>query len=365
MKTKTKRIFSAVVFFIAITTAYCAYNYWGNHQEFMQIRRHSIGGNVNRTLHLMDSIAGFSNPIVNYKFQKLKKKYKNRFILKSESNEKISSSNIANDISSIYKDYWKREFIKQNNEDKTDSVLYKEICNYLIRNSLTKLSYDSLNKNIKNDSLLKKIIEQAGMNCEFFFINGFRDILIWDKQIKEEYTIQLPNDTLNVEVVFIENYIIGGHLDYATFGEFQIGGWASETSLYCNKGTYDLSSEEFDVSYLKHEANHFIDLQKYPELSSADLEYRSKLVELIYCDNTIYDRLKGFIREASPENRDYAHSYASYILILNLSKVLFDKEFETDIKTWESISPKEINEIARDLLQISDSKLNEFSTKVI
>jgi hypothetical protein len=77
-----------------------------------------------------------------------------------------------------------------------------------------------------------------------------------------------------------------------------VGGWAikEDANLYCNKGDYDLNSEHFKVSYLKHETIHFTDLNEYPQLSSADLEYRAKLIELMYCtQETIYDRVTQFV----------------------------------------------------------------------
>ncbi len=53
-----------------------------------------------------------------------------------------------------------------------------------------------------------------------------------------------------------------------------------------------ITSEKYEVSYLKHESLHFTDMNDYPNLSSADLEYRSKVIELIYCtEKTIYDKM--------------------------------------------------------------------------
>ena len=58
------------------------------------------------------------------------------------------------------------------------------------------------------------------------------------------------------------------------------GGWAKEDGLYCLCRHYDLDSERYKLSFLKHEARHFADYELYPELQPSDMEYRSKLTEL-------------------------------------------------------------------------------------
>ncbi len=178
--------------------------------------------------------------------------------------------------------------------------------------------------------------------------------MIWDKQSQSKYTVQLPEAKIDINVIFIENYVLRGASDYATFGYSQIGGWASnnDSSLFCNKGTYKLNSEKFQYSYLKHESMHFLDIKNYPNLEPADLEYRAKLIELIYCtEKSIYKRLDEFIMRASNESREDAHPFANYHLICQLSKKLFNNEFEADISKWKSLTPEEINKASHELFQ--------------
>ena len=218
-----------------------------------------------------------------------------RFVSKEEVFENTSGNKIVNDISNIYREYWRVELMKPLPESRTDSTLYNNIADYVLSNKLTRLSKDSLRKNIKDDSVLKKIIEKEGFKVNFNFRNGFQELFIWNKESTEKYEVILPKDTVKTTVVFIESYHINGYDEFATFGDSQVGGWAIKESatLYCNKGTYDLNSETFEVSYLKHESLHFTDLNNYPNLSAADLEYRSKVIELMYCtEDTIYDEIE-------------------------------------------------------------------------
>jgi hypothetical protein len=215
---------------------------------------------------------------------------------------------------------------------------------------------------------LKKIIEKEGFKVNFKFRNGFQEIFIWNKESTKKYEVILPKDTVITTVVFIEDYHINGYDDFATVGDSQVGGWAIKESatLYCNKGSYDVNSETFEVSYLKHESLHFTDLNNYPNLSSTDLEYRSKIVELMFCtEATIYDKISLFMSGADETNRNNSHPYANYILIQNLSKLIFNSDFNSDINKWKKVSVYKINNAASKLYESSenillkDNSLNE------
>jgi len=233
----------------------------------------------------METINGFSNPIIHIVYYKWKREIDARFITKSEVIENSSGNQIVNDISTIYRSYWRTELLKENVKNRTDTILYNNLKHYLLSNNLTGLSEDSSSKTIKSDTELKKIIEAEGFKSMFMLRNGFQDIFIWDDETMLEYEVILPKDTITAKVVFIENYHIYGYDNYASIGSSQVGGWALKESatLYCNKNSYDLTSETYDVSYLKHESIHFTDMNEYPNLSSTDLEYREKVIELMYC----------------------------------------------------------------------------------
>lgn len=319
-------------------------------RSYNQIISPAANGDVSLTLSRMDSVDKFSNPLVNLKYQKTKKKYTARFLGDIESSKTSCKNEVIDNICSIYQDYWKIKL--QKTPVNCDSILYNKLSHYLVENELTELNLDELSKTIKDDSELTRVIENEGYYCKFFLINGIQDILIWDKQSRSTYSIDLPENNIEVSVVFIENYVLKGAADYATFGHSLIGGWASnlDSSLFCNRGTYKLKSEKFQYSYLKHEALHFIDMIDYPNLESADLEYRAKLIELIYCtEKSIYKRLDEFIIGSSNENRNNSHPYANYHLLSQLSEKFFDVAFEADISKWKSIPPDEINKVSLEL----------------
>lgn len=327
-------------------------------RSYNKIISPAANGNVSITLLRMDSLNKFNNPLVNRKYQKTKEKYGTRFSSDTEKLKTRCNNSVINDICAFYQDYWKIKLL--NTQANCDSILYNKLSHYLVNKKLTKLSFDELSKTIKDDSELTKVIESEGFYCKFMLINGIQDLLIWDKQSQAEYSVDLPEIKIDVNVIFIESYVLRGASDYATFGHSQIGGWASNmnSSLFCNKGTYKLNSEKFQYSYLKHESIHFVDLKNYPNLESADLEYRAKLIELIYCTKkTIYKRIDEFITGASTESRENAHPFANYHLICQLSKKIFNKEFEADITKWKSLTPEEINKASLELFKCGSEKL--------
>jgi hypothetical protein len=362
---KIKYILLVTIGIIVALFIYGKHNFKEDKQTFSELIAKAGTGEITSVLDKSQSIESFQNPIVNFFYKRWKNKLHLRFIAKSEILENTSGNKIIYDVSNIYRGYWKTQLLKKNPKDRNDSSLYNTLADYLLNNQLTKFSRDSLKKTIKNDSELKRIIEGEGFKAEFKYRNGFQEVFIWDKETIDKYRVTLPKDTLNATVIFIENYHLNGYDNYASLGNSQVGGWAIKESatLYCNKSDYDLNSEKFKISYLKHESIHFADLNDYPNLSSADLEYRAKIIELMYCtQKTIYDRILQFLNGASSADRNHSHPYANYNLIKNLSRLLFNSEYESDYTKWENISVETINNAASVLYERSEDTLQNDSS---
>jgi len=341
---------------------YRNYNFENDNQTLLELKTKAGNGEIKYVLNKIEEIESLSNPQINSAYQIWKKGMYARFITKDEVIESATDNTFINDISTIYQKYWRTELLKDNPKNRSDSLLYHNISDYLLINNLTILSEDSLRKNIKDDTELKKIIENQGFKVLFGLRNGFQEVFIWDKETINNYEVVLPKKTINTKVVFIDYFLLAGYDYYASFGSSSVGGWAIKESatLYCNKSDYDLDSEKFRVSYLKHESLHFTDLNEYPNLSSADLEYRSKVIELMYCtEETIYDRIAEFVNGANHSNRSHAHPYANYILIENLSKLIYNSEFKSDITQWKKVSFEKINNAASLLYKKSEEILQK------
>ena len=62
---------------------------------------------------------------------------------------------------------------------------------------------------------------------------------------------------------------------------------------------------------------------------------------------------------ANKADRNNAHSYANYILIKNLSKIIFNSDYESDYTKWKTVSAKKINEAAIKLYEMIEDRLKK------
>jgi len=153
-----------------------------------------------------------------------------------------------------------------------------------------------------------------------------------------------------------------GWKQYATLGLVSTTGWVEGERLYCVSWSYDRSSENFEVSYLKHESRHLADLERYPALKSADLEYRAKLTELAFASTSQRSLLDDFTTK-SALNPDSPHSYANYRVTRDVYRELFDQPFPGTANPWQEVSTQAVRTAARDLLQRNTEILQADSPK--
>lgn len=126
-----------------------------------------------------------------------------------------------------------------------------------------------------------------------------------------------------------------------------------------------MESEKFLVSFLWHEAQHFKDYRLFNSLSSPELEYRAKLVELYCARKTIYNLIEFFIVNSNQESQN-GHSKANYYVIRHLSQYFFNNNFEKNPDKWRSLSSRRINKVALKLLSKNTNylKLKENNIQV-
>jgi len=132
-------------------------------------------------------------------------------------------------------------------------------------------------------NLVAEAFRNRGMHFRGGKTDGYYGPYIWRTTETAAYEVELPEGTQTYKVKLLDGFIAKSWMDYISFGEIGTGGWTdSDGVICCVKSSYDFDSEDFRVSLLKHEAQHAWDLAHSPDMSSEDLEYRAKLVELIY-----------------------------------------------------------------------------------
>ena len=157
---------------------------------------------------------------------------------------------------------------------------------------------------------LRSTFEAAGYHALFGKTQGYYGPYIWRETVPTIYQVQLPDGTAEYTVNILKGFVFRGWMDYLTFGRYGTGGWASpDGTINCVEQAYDFASERFLVSLLKHEAQHTVDMKRFPEITPAELEYRAKLVELHYSGDV--GLLQKFLSEADESKADDSHAIAS------------------------------------------------------
>ena len=157
---------------------------------------------------------------------------------------------------------------------------------------------------------LQSVFESEGYHALFGKTQGYYGPYIWRDTVPTVYRVELPDGTAEYMVNILKGFVFRSWMDYLTFGRYGTKGWASpDGTINCVEQAYDFESERFLVSLLKHEAQHTVDMKRFPEITPAELEYRAKLVELHYSSDL--SLLQKFLSEANESNTNDAHAVAS------------------------------------------------------
>lgn len=181
--------------------------------------------------------------------------------------------------------------------------------------------------------------------------SGYYGPYIWKTEELKSYDVELPDGVKEYSVMLLDDFISKSWYDYISFGEISTGGWTDGDGIInCIESFYDFEDENFTVSLLKHEAQHAADLAKYKNMSSEDLEYRAKLVELIYSNKR--NLLEQFMQEADTSDSNNGHALASHRIVEGFTK----RKAELN-----ELSIKEIQSIARELFRKSNEEIKIYS----
>lgn len=269
----------------------------------------SLSGDAKEALKILDSIE-ISN-LTNEEKEALGK-----FFLRFREKQKakiLKENSLITSVVEVFIDYWLRSLLKEVSIEEGDKFLLSNL------QKLSCINYGSdtdpeLEEILEN---LKKAINNEGYYCQIGRVKPFINFMLWKSEEAVSYDVELFDCKEKIEVKMMDNFKLLGWAGFATLNSLYVGGWADKKRLYCVKPAYDLSSEEFRISYLAHEARHFSDYKKFPKLSQLDLEYRAKLTELILSEKTFSDVLDKFENEMSPDETN-PHSFSSYLIFENL-----------------------------------------------
>jgi hypothetical protein len=259
---------------------------------------------------------------------------------------------VVRDIAELFQSYWIDALTQEAPLDVLEDRLKSRLDDILTERGFASAYEDE-------DKLFENV--EAFIGGEGYFAQSGRtppllDLMIWTSNKKAVESVELTDGTYEVEINYIDDFVSYGWSNFAAFGMTSTGGWAKKDGLYCICRYYDLDSERFKLSFLKHEARHYADFGLYPKLQPADLEYRGKLTELAYSEEGTYRLLEQFTKAAN-RIENAPHPLANWYVIDGLSELLPDGKWPADASAWESIPKEQIRQAARRLLENHDNKL--------
>ena len=331
-------------------------------KDFKSIYPYALRGELKTVFNILDTIN------IKKLSDKQKEKrilYYNRFINQTEKYDFNTKDASIIQFVKLFHNYWQSVVLEKSTLKKADSLLEENVSNYIFETHF-KVKKIPL-KNIK-DSLYtysNKYLKDLGYFSNCFGKTGdLYDLFLWKNNELKSYPIRLINDSVNVKVNFLTNFIATGWAHYTTFGRSYAGGWATREALFSVGDAYDRNSENFKVSYLKHEGQHFADYKNFPNLKQADLEYRAKLVELASSKTTTYQLINNFIANGKNQKNN-AHAFANYGVIRDLSMLIFHKNYIDNLNDWKKVDIKIIKEKSRFLFLKNTKALKKIGAKKV
>lgn len=274
------------------------------------------------------------------------------------------TNTVIMDLDQIYQEYYKAVFWRAECLEKANETLFRSLCKfcdtYYENEKLDRIEKtDKIEDHIERiEVVIKKIVNREGFLYLGGQTSGYFGPYIWERSTKETYDVELPSGIEQYSVMMMDGFISRSWLDFLSFGKVGTGGWAeNDGTICCIRSLYDSNSDNFKISFLKHEAQHSYDKRIFKNISSSELEYRAKLVELMYWED---DKIIKMLHlEAEGTDDKNAHATASHRIIADLSSKLFRTHFENDVNQFVN-RLTETRLAARELLAEDTERLNSF-----
>ena len=307
----------------------------------------AVRGDMGDAMSMLDTIPDHT---LSKEQRELRNSFRARFYEHRDVNTATPDDPLISGTLKAFRRYWNIVLMDRSAYETAESELLDHLTELIYVHQFEEnMPKDTIAANLQK-YLSESIIDRGYFTNVLSYTGGFLDLFLWQKQQDSIFTVQLPENEIDVHVVLMDDFLSIGWTEYATLGKYHAGGWANPRALYCVKKSYDLSGEAFRVSYLTHEAQHFSDYKNFPLLEQADLEYRAKLAELHAAEETSISLLKKFIQNAK-HDRSYAHPFANYHVIRGLSREIFNKDMVDDPEKWEIIPVERIQHASYDLLK--------------
>jgi len=315
----------------------------------------ALQGDLSLAASLFSSINPDTAPISDVE---LASHFQERFIDQSEDLSPGTGDAFIDSVVSAYRKYWVITLMGDMSSQEGEEFLESSLHQVLSRQG--KVGFSGHVASVFE--FVGEILDEKAVHYLDIPAPPLRDLFLWKTEEKRNYSVRLTDRTQKVSVTFMSDIYSMGWKQYAALGLVATTGWVENGRLYCVESAYDRGSESFKVSYLKHEGRHLADFERFPELQSADLEYRAKLTELAFAFNSTGQLLDDFASKSAP-NPASPHAYANYRVTRDIYREMFGEPFPESGSVWQKIDTQSVNKAARDLLQRDTEMLNELRSE--
>jgi hypothetical protein len=281
--------------------------------------------------------------------------YRVRFSMPQITNAPDSTTSLVNAVIGIYEDYWRSALTRKLTPEVADKYLQQAL------RSLLNERYPEYDESGDVFSQLAAALAAAQVESSVSITPPWRDLYIWSRQNAQDYQVELTDGVEQVTVIFMEQAVVQGWQHFALLDLLATSGWATATALYCLCWSYDLESDAFRKSWLKHETRHLADFREFPGLAESDMEYRAKLTELAFAGSDAVSMLQRFAISGSAISgfavSESAHTTANHRVSDEIYRQIFQQQMPDRPENWPFLSPARVSEVARYLLQVDTGKL--------
>lgn len=301
---------------------------------------HAIQGDLQPARYLFEGL-GPDEPAADLD---LADRFRQRFVKHSESPFPQSGNERVDRIIASYRTYWRNTLMADESRPQSEARLAEAL------RSLVGPSADPGERLTRKEifAAVAPAVRRQGFHALASEASPLQDLFVWRGQETREYAVELVDQTRAVTVTFLSDFYSQGWKHYASLGLATTTGWVDGDTLYCVERAYAVRTENFEVSYLKHEAQHLADFERFPGLPSVHLEYRAKLTELAFAEDTLRRLLDDFAARAAP-NRESPHAEANWRVLQDVYRELHGTAVPTNA-TWAAAELPKVGRAAQRLL---------------
>ncbi len=207
----------------------------------------------------------------------------------------------------LYRSYWRSSLLRPETKAAQEEQLMEDL------RALLGLPADASWGGIEEE--LRQRVTAEGHHVLMGRTPPLLEFMVWGSETSDVRQVPLPEGQHSIRVKILDNFASLGWSAYATCDRSFTGGWVKPDAIYAVRpGWEDLTAENFQISFLAHETQHFADKERFGELESWELEYRAKLAELALADATLPRILSAFNSNQGGDP-SVPHSYANRIVL--------------------------------------------------